>query len=149
MTRDANDAVPPYASPPIRISSVRVVPTPGGQERGCIATASMLINDVFRVRSMRVIRRRDGQGLMLAFPNVEVRRACGACATACGMTDRHCRMCGSPLDRIATEKDVHLDVAYPTTAACRLLIESAVFGAPEMAAITRRMEQESERSREG
>lgn len=148
MSRDASFAVPPNDPVSLRISSVRVVPTPAGTDRGCIATASMLINDVFRVRSMRIIRRRDGQGLMLAFPNVEVRRACGACATACGMTDRNCRMCGAPLERIGTDKDVHLDVAYPTTAACRLLIESAVFGAPEMAAIMRRMEQESERSDE-
>ena len=121
----------------MKLSSVRIVPTPGGHERGCIATASMLIDDCVRVRSMRVIRRRDGKGLLLAFPNTELRQECARCRTPCGITDRHCRMCGARLPAAAAPSAIHIDVVYPTTAAAREAIENAVFGAPDMARIAR------------
>ena len=89
-----------------------------------LAYVSIVIDEAFVVRDLRLIRANDK--LFLAMPNREVTRPCRRCAAACGASHRFCNACGAQLE---PQRVVRLDMVQPITAEFRQTLEKEVLAA--------------------
>jgi len=120
----------------MRITEVKITLTSGYPHRNdrLRAFVSIVFDDCFAVRDIRVIQGKDG-GPFVAMPSRKRSEACPECSEANHSRARYCNECGqhlgemraSALERSAAE--LHSDVAFPINAAFRRQIDSAVLGA--------------------
>lgn len=96
--------------------------------------ASIIIDDCFCVRDLKVIDRGAGR-YFISMPSRKITDHCAACGGKNALAARHCCACGERLadDRAPRDGEgrqkLYADIAHPVTVAGRRLVEAAVLGA--------------------
>lgn len=126
----------------MRITEVRIKLMPVNDER-LQAFCSVTFDNAFVVRDLKLIEGLNGY--FLAMPSRKLMDRCPQCRYKNHLMARFCNQCGSQLEgnRALHGPDGHLnlfaDVAHPSTAGCRAMIQAAVL---------RAYDRETERARQ-
>lgn len=111
----------------MHISEIRILPDTNPQSP-VKAYASMVIDDWFVVRDIRIISSRGR--LFVAMPNKE-RPTPSACGHRNPAGHRYCSVCGREIERTGTDRNEshYVDVAHPINRSAREHLEKAILDA--------------------
>ncbi len=114
----------------ITFVKVRLVTRPSSK---LVAFACLTFDDCFVVRDIKVIR--GDSTLFVAMPSRKITDTCKKCKVKNHVQSRYCSQCGATFRTRRVRVDargrakLHADIAHPTNAACRDMIEDAVLHA--------------------
>ena len=102
-----------------------------GNESRLLAFASIVLDNEFAVRDVKVIQ--GTKGVFVAMPSRKLTDDCPQCGAKSYLQSHYCHRCGCRHDEHRATRGVraklHADVAHPISATCRAYIQVAVLAA--------------------
>jgi stage V sporulation protein G len=118
----------------MKVSEIDIRLVNNGDEQQLKAFASMLLDDCFVVKEIRIICD-SGQRYFVSMPSRKLTDRCPNCTSNNNLRSRFCHMCGTRRkpDRAIADSNgktrYNSDIAHPITTEARVMIERAILEA--------------------
>lgn len=113
----------------MRVTEVKIFPVrnpPADGDAGVVAYASIVLDDAFAVKDLKLFRTRKPR-ILVCMPSRERMVTCIGCGGRVGVTARYCHLCGESKKPMPSGD--RMDVAHPIDKECRDIIDAAVVAA--------------------